>query len=963
MKLVEFNLVEEECLSGKFPNSGAGPAYLGNLSASGVECIPGNGVKLNASAVGVGSIKSSRDVTDLKGAIEQGGGSFTIETWVDSKGTGGALENQYLYSVCKESNGKCNLALRENDDSDRPNYLESRFGAWTDGSSDEKGYVFNASSLRTSGSRVHVSISVSTTKIDLYVQGQLVYNNSESETAQDSSKWFDEGVISLLGSTKAVTDYSGTHIGMYYWSMWSPALSATETLSRFSAGSPNSRPIAYDIVTSVQQNGEVGDHSNDPAFYSTEIVSAELATITLLPYDYDNVQAVSEEGMVRAEITSLPSNGGTLYHANGTQISVVPTEVFRNSSTGNITVRFRPKLNVHSASDTDYVSNFTYCAREGPGGEGLVSLTDGLVLIAVSHVNQPPVPASNSNATVFAAALTTLPALTGTDVDGAIVNAAITTLPERGQLYDVYPNGSISTTELVVNSQLSTFSVAYIYTGPQSTAVNNDSFAFTLTDDDGFTSVPASFALSAKVAVVALPAPVRDREDEAIIVEGGSGIISLGGIDHSDARRSLCVRVSSVPLHGSLFDPADPLRTPLAAGDTLSSCFKNYSARVDIGYNASSHFFTWPSSDWHGISLAAPFGACDTFKWGLYAEEDGSLSEVISQNVSVLNRNSATTVQYNDDGGGITVRPIAYWGDNSASLTGFLLQDPDFDADLVRVKLESQAGARLTLHRDYIDQVDFNSATYCYSNLRWQCKGSGYTEDEMSFVGTPSKVALALSSVTYESSKADTKDTVTLTIYDGEGGECLDLEKLSASRFEGCHQRSTSVSVTVLGYEEDTDDDTIFQGDPRSFFLSNAILFGMLAVCICICCACGRMFFRCWKRKCSKKDKQLLEHEEGDIEASHKGGQSSRSPTSTASSATLHLDNIYPTAESAFSGVFPSERSDAPSMGEKGSDYEYPWPSWPEKPQHLSVLATSPLSPLSPQRDHPPDWFSVNNDA
>ena len=950
VRIVEFNLVENECLGGNFTDLQSSTEYLGQMNIQGVQCIPGNGVRLNESAAGARSIESSRNVTDLKYAIEQGGGSYTIETWVDSS-TATPTELQYLYSLCIDSDEFCNFALHEQKSDATP--LWSMFAMKDSYSLGTRGFGFAASSFRNS--RTHISISVSPTTIVWYVQGQLVKEESGLSGESDSSKWFDEGIVRLLGRYGEDGVYSGAHIEMYYWSMWSPALSASETFSRYEAGSPNSRPVAHDVVARIQQNGEVGDHSSDPSFYSTKIASAELAIITLLPYDYDDVNAATEDEMVRAQITSLPSNGGTLYLTNGTEISTVPTEIYRDSSTGNFTVRFRPRLNVYSNSDVDYVSNFTYVALEGTGGQNLTSLSRGLVLITASHVNQPPVPASNSNATVFAGALTTLPALEGTDVDGTIVNATILALPGRGRLYEVYPNGSIASSELTANSPLSTFSVAYIYSGPQSAAVNSDSFTFAVTDDDGFTSVPATYSISVEVAVVAIPAAVRGWDDQAMIVEGGTSTLSLGGIDYSDARRVLCPRISSAPRLGSLFDPADPLRTPLTAGDTLSSCISNYSMGVDIGYNASAHFFTWPSGDWQGQPLAAPFGSFDGFQWHLVSE-DGSLSEVVTQNVSVLNRNSPTAVQYDDagDGGEIKVRPIAFGEDSSVSITGFALFDPDLDTDVVRARLVSEAGARLTLHRSYIDRVDFNSATYCYSNLRWQCKGSGYTEDEMSFVGTPSAVALALSSVTYQSSKAHSRDTVTLTVYDGEGGECLDLRKLSASRFQGCHERSASVSVTVLGYEVDNDDDTIFEGDPHSFFLSNAILFGMIAVCICCCCAAGRLLYRCCCR--GRKDDQLLERE-GDVEARQKGTESPESPTSTTSSATLHLDNIYPSVESAFSDVVPEK---ALWEGVTAGGQEYPWPTWPER-QHLSVLSSSPASPLS-QTNQAPSWLHVDSD-
>jgi hypothetical protein len=74
----------------------------------------------------------------------------------------------------------------------------------------------------------------------------------------------------------------------------------------------------------MQQNGEVGSHADEPAFYSAPIPNAQLATITLLPYDYDdnvndddnnnnNLDAGDRVVGVRVHIAALPRSGGSLY--------------------------------------------------------------------------------------------------------------------------------------------------------------------------------------------------------------------------------------------------------------------------------------------------------------------------------------------------------------------------------------------------------------------------------------------------------------------------------------------------------------------------------------------------------------------------------------------------------------------------------------------------------------------------
>ena len=99
-------------------------------------------------------------------------------------------------------------------------------------------------------------------------------------------------------------------------------------------------------------------------------------------------------------------------------------------------------------------------------------------------------------------------------------------------------------------------------------------------------------------------------------------------------------------------------------------------------------------------------------------------------------------------------------------LLGIQLFDPDKDADIIRVKIDTLNGGLVTLVTSVIPKLDFTSFTYCYGQLAWQCNGNGYTENEikiksilnifftlqnsrydgssMSFVGLPSDIEEAL---------------------------------------------------------------------------------------------------------------------------------------------------------------------------------------------------------------------------
>jgi hypothetical protein len=238
--------------------------------------------------------------------------------------------------------------------------------------------------------------------------------------------------------------------------------------------------------------------------------------------------------------------------------------------------------------------------------------------------------------------------------------------------------------------------------------------------------------------------------------------------NHHHSSLSIIMHYTDLPtyLPTYRYDPTDTGMNPLAVGDCLASSIASadYAAGTTIGYMPPSHFFTWPSLAWNGstVSAAVGGGSYDSFQFSVVTLSSSSslpsssssssssvyvyraISSSTTQYVAVLNKNEPTEVEYGSGNGEdeddeeeeqITIRPIAFGSDNVAIVSRFTIWDPDCDTDLVRVQVVSERGARMTLNRNHIDALHFISPTYCYGNLRWQCKGSGYYEDEMSFVG------------------------------------------------------------------------------------------------------------------------------------------------------------------------------------------------------------------------------------
>jgi hypothetical protein len=111
------------------------------------------------------------------------------------------------------------------------------------------------------------------------------------------------------------------------------------------------------------------------------------------------------------------------------------------------------------------ISSFTFYAVDSATHHE--SLVDAEVSIRVVHVDKPPTPMPGIAANVAAGVLSSL-LLTGNDPDSRIVSARIITIPSRGVLHRIYPNGSIaadaeSSTDLIILSA-QPFTIAYFYT-------------------------------------------------------------------------------------------------------------------------------------------------------------------------------------------------------------------------------------------------------------------------------------------------------------------------------------------------------------------------------------------------------------------------------------------------------------------------------------------------------------------
>jgi hypothetical protein len=188
--------------------------------------------------------------------------------------------------------------------------------------------------------------------------------------------------------------------------------------------------------------------------------------------------------------------------------------------------------------------------------------------------------------------------------------------------------------------------------------------------------------------------------------------------------------------------------------------------------------------------------------------------------------------------------------------SSFTLTDLDRGTDIIHVRVSSTNSlGLLTLNPLHVQGVDFNSETYCSSNVGvslWTCEGDGYNDRVMSFVGTPENVSLALNGMQYVSTHKHHTDCVNITLYDGVGNSdgCFSErqfnlhkpeEYLSSYRDE-CFVREVSVQVRVMGYYDDSDnnDDDDNPFDAKGSYSDEMIWItrGLIASILLVCCYC-----------------------------------------------------------------------------------------------------------------------------
>lgn len=324
--------------------------------------------------------------------------------------------------------------------------------------------------------------------------------------------------------------------------------------------------------------------------------------------------------------------------------------------------------------------------------------------------------------------------------------------------------------------------------------------------------------------------------------------IFLQGLDTSASQREVFYRIESLPRHGIIFEYSE--NDPISVGDLLDQTgLYPYKTSAEIKYKGQRNFFTMPYlnityNDDEDPKLHDESTYVDeSFQYAILSQpmeaeekETSRLFEsspVIRQQINVVNVNDplALNIPYGQQSltafsslswntEGCYKEPDRFWRNDFIEncetrlrLEGFQVLDADRNLDYVRVDVESSSGV-LTLNQEYLAQTSFaicsNRTVSGVEDVRWNCDGTGTGDSKMTFISRPLHLNNILNNMTFESLQ-EGEDEIVISIFDGEGGECLSsMEheilyiikgyKGQSSLHKGCKITSRSIPVNVLKY-------------------------------------------------------------------------------------------------------------------------------------------------------------------
>ncbi|RYD96205.1 MAG: DUF11 domain-containing protein [Sphingobacteriales bacterium] len=234
---------------------------------------------------------------------------------------------------------------------------------------------------------------------------------------------------------------------------------------------------------------------------------------------------------------SQSTAGALILNSNG-NVSIAP-----NLTTGTYTLTY----------SYCYDNNSTGCGaakianqkNKFSTGKGIADCTSECVQATVTIMvnNEVPIASSATNSAINSnSGATAISPLTGTDQDGTIVSYTILTLPTNGTLYV----GGVAVTP---NQVLLPAQVATLTYDPSGTFIGNETFTFTVTDNNGnVDATPATIT----IPVINNPPTATDVINPTVSSTGGQVAINPLAATDSDGT-IVNYNISSLPSNGTLY--------------------------------------------------------------------------------------------------------------------------------------------------------------------------------------------------------------------------------------------------------------------------------------------------------------------------------------------------------------------------------------------------------------------------
>lgn len=247
----------------------------------------------------------------------------------------------------------------------------------------------------------------------------------------------------------------------------------------------------------------------------------------------------------------------------------------------------------------------------------------------------------------------------------------------------------------------------------------------------------------------------------------------------SSGALQLLLEVTSLPIHGVL-----RLTGSNSTALTVNTQLVIAQDAVALEYMLppdSYNYFNMPDVTANGVSLGFE---PDRFSFRVIAKDTRTLnvvgtSSMVSQIVNLIHVNHKPTLVAPEQviSNQQQQQDPSNTYDNGFNIDGIVVSDPDLDMERVRVDVSSNAGY-LTLNAQYRNLAIGGSVFAACSHRTyspWQCvaPNGGVRERHMTFVAVPDDVNLILQGIFYESIVKGMADEITVSIYDGAGGDCL----------------------------------------------------------------------------------------------------------------------------------------------------------------------------------------------